>query len=259
MSLALPTLTLLFLLTPGIIFRRFYFTGEFSEEYFKSTFSELLFSTIFPSVIINLFCYCCVMYWYPLDVSTFAVLISGTDNSNEVSEALSNVYTHKAKIVSFLIFTTCLGGASGFFIKYRIRKQKIDRRHRMFRFANRWHYLLSGEILDYPDFPGRSEDVHLRYVDILVDTEEGSVLYSGVVKDYLLNKEGGLDSIYLSEAKRRYLKDDNLQSKPNTYYFLPGNLFVIPFEHIKNIHITYYSVRSRPQVQSQLKKVVLPP
>lgn len=273
MSLALPTLTLLYLLAPGIVFRRFYYTGEFSAEYFKATFSELLFSTVFHSFIINILCYATVMCYHPMDVDIFAILISGTDKSGEVGTALSNLYTNKRKILLFLLFTTSVGAFGGLGTKFIVRKLKLDRRHRIFRFANKWHYLLSGEILDFPRFPGRSKDIHLRYVDILVDSNAGPIIYSGVIKDYILNKEGGLDSIYLSEAKRRYLKDDHhdrstdnaddgisQMTSSNPYYFLPGNLFVVPFEQIKNIHITYYSAHAQSMVKKkETEQSILPP
>lgn len=255
MSFALPTLTLLYLLTPGILFRRFYFTGEFSKQYFKATFSDLLISTILPSVLIQLASYSCVMDWYTLDTKVFSVLVSGTDDPQQINYALANIHDFKIQIVLYLVLTSSLGGLLGWISKLIVRKFKLDRRHKVFRFSNQWHYLFSGEILDYPKILGNSEDIGLRYVDILTDTQEGSVIYSGIVDEYILSKAGGMDSVYLSNVKRRYLKDDEHDSNTNPYYFLPGQFFIIPFSQIKNMHITYYSVTAESEIQEQANKI----
>lgn len=255
MNFALPTLTLLFLLTPGLIFRRFYYTGEFSEEYFKATFSDLLTSTIIPSIFINFLAYCCVMKWYVLNTSTFSVLISGTDDADQINTALNSIYNFKGQLLLYLLLTCFLGAVFGIVTKYLVRKHKIDRRHQMFRFSNQWHYLFTAEILDFPGFRGLTDQVEIRYLDVLVDTAAGSIIYSGSLEHYILNKQGGIDSIYLSEVKRRYLNDDETVSKESSYYFLPGEFFIIPFNQIKNLHITYYAVETNQQIEQKVNNL----
>ncbi len=241
MSFALSTLTLLYLIAPGLVARRFYFTGEFSQQFFKTTFADLLVSAIFPNVFIHCILYSIMQNWYVLNTNVFSALISGTDDPEKIKPALENIVAFKLHILLYL-FVACLFGAiAGFFSRFLIRSNKWDRSHRILRFKNNWHYLFSGEILDYPGMPGNADEIDLKAVDVLVATDEGSILYSGTLKEYILNQQGGIDAIYLGDGvRRRFLKDDN--NEDDCYYHMPGDIFMIPYNEIKNIHITYYAV-----------------
>ena len=108
------------------------------------------------------------------------------------------------------------------------------------RFKNEWHYLVTGEILDFPHVPGEANTVDFVWVDLMVQTQEGTLLYTGVLNDYILSKENGLDRIYLSEVVRRYLTDD--YNKDRQEYEMPGNFMVFPFDKVLNMNITYYQI-----------------
>ncbi len=134
-----------------------------------------------------------------------------------------------------------------------MRQLKWDRTIKLFRFQNEWHYLFSGEILDFPKIPGKGSDIDFTYVDALVETEEGTVIYKGVLQDYILSKDGGVDRIYLTDVKRRFLKDDNEQGKE---YQLPGKFFIIPFSKILNLHLTYYAVDIPEKIDKEIKEKI---
>jgi hypothetical protein len=128
-----------------------------------------------------------------------------------------------------------------------IRKFKLDIRYKFFRLNNEWHYLFSGEILDFPDVVGESENIEIIQIDLLATTGEESVIYSGILQDYYLSKDNGLDRIYLSQVYRRKLKDDlahadqsNIQKLDERYYQMPGELFVIHYDKIVNMNVTYH-------------------
>jgi hypothetical protein len=159
-------------------------------------------------------------------------------------------------ILSYLAVACLIGVVGGFSFRLFVRNLKWDRKHKFFRFKNHWHYLFSGELLDFPHIPGVPEEVDLKYLDVLVDTDEGSILYSGYLSEYNLNTNGGIDSIYLTKAKRRFLKQDG---EENCHYEMPGEFFVIPFQQIKNLHITYYSVEPiRDQLRKELEVTETP-
>ena len=91
------------------------------------------------------------------------------------------------------------------------------------------------------------EDIEFVYVDALVETKEGTVIYDGVLVDYDLSKDSGLDFITINEAQRRFLKDDPLRgvdgktvNAKDPYYSVPGHLFVIPFNKVLNLNVTFY-------------------
>lgn len=92
--------------------------------------------------------------------------------------------------------------------------------------------------------PGKAEELDVTYIDALVKTDEGTIIYSGLLTEYVLSKEGGIDRLYLTDVKRRYLRDDHKQTPAidQKYYFMPGQFFVLPFHQVINLHITYYTV-----------------
>lgn len=113
------------------------------------------------------------------------------------------------------------------------------------RFNNDWHYVLSGRNLNTDD-TGPVQEVKAVYVDVLVETKEGSVLYCGLLDEFYLS-EDGVDRICLYEVYRRRFDQDIKDSErmPNKsfderYYKMPGDLFVIPYSQIRNLNLTYY-------------------
>lgn len=123
-----------------------------------------------------------------------------------------------------------------------VRQLKLDRKFKELRFQNRWHYILSGEVLDFPenDGKGRAEDIFLTYIDIAINTGHKTILYSGFLADYHLTKEGvGLDYIHLRKVKRRDIDKVSGQCFDGKEYAIPGDVFLIPFSNVINLNISY--------------------
>ena len=261
MNIALATLTLLVILYPGFLFRRFYFTEEFSKEYFKQSVTDLIFSSIVPGFLIHFLGYLFFIKGRTeIDVFTIGTLLSGTSDAVKVTQAFKAVYEKAPAIISYFVGVSIVGMILGLLAKLVVRNFKLDRKFKLFRFQNEWHYIFSGEILDFPKVPGHADDVDFTYIDALVKTDEGTVIYSGLLADYILTKDAGIDRIYLTEVKRRFLKADAPEEDPDAkleenteeifqdsrYYYLPGQFFIIPYSSIINLHLTYYKVRLNP-------------
>jgi len=254
MSIALVTILFFVFLFPGIFFTRFYYTEEFSKQYFKSSYYELLLSTLLPSIIIHI----AGLYLadnclgYKLDLKSVLILLLGIDDINEKSIAIESIQSSVKNIVLYNLVVWVLSGFLGYSFKKIIRKFKIDRKHKLFRFHNEWHYLITGEILDFPKIDGEASKIDFVSVDAVIDTDAGTFIYSGIIQDYLLSKQGGLELIYLTEVNRRLINDDpqndtfdNLEDENESddrLYFMPGDFFVLPYKEIKNINITYYEI-----------------
>jgi hypothetical protein len=254
MNIALATLTLLIILYPGFLFRRFYYTEEFSKEYFKQSVTDLIFSSIVPGFLLHFLGYLFFLKGRTeIDVVTVGTLLSGTSDPAKVTEAFKAIYHKAPHIISYFVAVCVVGMLAGLLAKLVVRNLKLDRKYKLFRFQNEWHYIFSGEILDFPKVPGKADEVDFSYIDALVKTDEGTVIYSGLLAEYILSKDGGIDRLYLTEVKRRFLKDDiipNADDVPENveadqdkrYYYLPGQFFIIPYSHVINLHITYYKV-----------------
>lgn len=268
MNIALATLTLLIILYPGFLFRRFYYTEEFSKEYFKQSVADHIFSSILPGFFIHFLGYLLFIKGRnEIDVFTIGTLLSGTSDADKVTRAFKAVYQNSGHIISYFTGVSALGMITGFMSKLIVRNFKLDRKIKLFRFQNEWHYIFSGEILDFPKVSGKADDIDCSYVDALVKTDEGTVIYSGLLTDYILTKEGGIDRIYLTSVKRRFLKDDLInglesqtqQKQENTddkrYYYLPGQFFIIPYNMVINLHITYYKTTITSDLKERIKDV----
>src|SRR4051794_22514393 len=102
MNIALATLTLLVILYPGFLFRRFYFTEEFSKEYFKQSVTDLIFSSIVPGFLIHFLGYLFFIKGKSqIDVFTIGTLLSGTSDSVKVTQAFGVVYQRAPDIITY--------------------------------------------------------------------------------------------------------------------------------------------------------------
>jgi len=142
--------------------------------------------------------------------------------------------------VSYLLYCTFVMTVS-FFAGHACRKivrvLKLDRRFKLFRFTNDWHYLLSGEFLDFPEVPDHPEEVSFKLVNALTSVGNQQMIYIGELIHFTLSDEGGLENIVLKDAKRRLLQDDLVE---NRYYEIPGRYITIPYKTIININIRYF-------------------
>lgn len=237
MNIALTTFLLFLLLVPGIIFRRFYYTGEFSKQYFKSSAPELLFSTVIPAALLHCLWMFLANKWFHQGINAGAVadIITGNNASKQWPETLTVFKNSYRNIIIYNISLWFFSAGMSFMFKLLIRKTKLDRKVKMFRFQNEWFYLLSGEYLDFPKVRGNSKNIRITYIDVLVKNETGDVIYRGILEDYLLSRECALDLLYISSARCRPLND----SSGSGFERIRGRIFVTPYSQIKNINITY--------------------
>ena len=249
MNVALGTIIIVFLFTPGIIFRISYLNGPYSKQNFKSSPVDELFWSIIPAVFIQFTGILIVekLFSYTINLETLFYLIVGSTegkvNFQYVKNSLSGFLTYS--LITFVI-----SGLLGYGLRQFVRRLKLDLKYPFIRFNNDWFYLFSGLLLDFPGMPGETKDIEVIQVDALTKTNEGNVLYSGYLLDFYLSKTDGLDRLYLTSVYRRAFKDDitdedyisgGLDEKAfdKRYYKMPGDIFVISYDQIINLNITY--------------------
>ncbi len=78
-------------------------------------------------------------------------------------------------------------------------------------------------------------------------------IYSGILEEFYLSENNGLDRLVLYNVYRRTLENDfpkDLKKQSSIldkgtderYYNMPGDSFVIPYSEIKNMNITYLTL-----------------
>ncbi len=251
MSLAFSTIVLFILLLPGIAFRRLYYSEEFSQQYFRENFFLVFTATVVPSLVFQLAGYW-IASWFspPADLTVLAGLVSGGE---EAIAALGNVERHLGRIVCHQAVVIGLAGLLGYQSRKAIRALKWDRKYKLFRYQNSWHYILRGEIFDFPRadidlLHDRVEEIEIVFVSAIQDTAAGTYLYDGILVDYQLTRSGGLLTLSLKAAKRRNLQDDAPTGTPNDpderYYPIRGNLLMLKYAELKNLNFTYYKLET---------------
>ena len=263
MNIAFSTLVVFLLLIPGLAFLRLYYSEEFSKEYFKTSFFEVVISALLPSIILHSV-FCLLIYIIGDSVSLIVIgkLIAG--DNKDIQEGIKNIQDNIWGIVAYYLCITLFASFLGIYLRMHVRTRGYDRTIKLLRFQNYWHYILSGEILQFPTLPihirklatkkeidheEKKNFIDLTYVDALVATNEGSIIYTGILVDYQLTKLGeGLNLITLKGVSRRYLSVDKdnvneefgYREELKNYYRMPGDLFVIRYDQMINMNVTYY-------------------
>src|SRR3954447_23354915 len=99
-----------------------------------------------------------------------------------------------------------LGAGLGLVAHTVVRRLRLDRRFRFFRFNHQWHYLLNGEIGSFPESNVSVSDFDFVSVACVVDTNAGTFLYVGVLDSFYFNQNGELDLLVLTGAMRRLIR-----------------------------------------------------
>lgn len=254
MEIAINSVLLfLFILFPGIIFLRFYFTGEFTKQFSKRPITETIYLSILPGIVIQ-----------GITFLTFKKLVNG----NRIAlylETLSDLQSNNFVTLVFDLSTV------GYFLLYYlfliiyaillstilykiVRISGLDKHSPVLRFDNSWHYYFSGEVTKFSSFRNIVEKgriVDLTYADILIKTSEDKTqLYRGVLRQHTISKETGkLEEIYLMDAYRYSDKIENFKS-------IPGNIFVIPYNNVLNINLTYLTKEYRNRFNNYRSLVI---
>ncbi len=248
---------LVLILFPGLIFRRLYFYGEFSKE-FKSSYnliSLLAISTI-PGII-NLIC---VFVFYD---NLFSAIDIGeiidkfkdiNDPSFKLQESndtpIKNLIGSKvAPFIGFLYISSILFGS---ILGRFIRITNLDKKFKLLRFKNYWFYLFNGQPIGFKkirDLKKRNKKHLFTKADILIESENENLLYSGIVVDYELydNSCKQLSKIMLQNAERYSLKEGK-----RVPIQIPGNLLVVDCLSMKNINLTYIYEETKSILKSKL-------
>ncbi|WP_146201721.1 hypothetical protein [Sediminitomix flava] len=185
----------------------------------------------------------------------------------------------KEFVYSLLSYVSLLFFISVFpsFLLYKIiRYSNADKYFNFLRFANHWHYYLTGEFSQFKefkkDFKGNGR-VLFVYADVLTQNGDDTCMYTGVIKQHTFNPSTrGIDSIYLSNVKRyKKLKDSNFkevkegETEPNkgskgfVIKDVPTDCFIIPYRSIININLRLFfekKVNNRWIYKDSTKRVI---
>lgn len=252
---------LVLVLFPGLIIRRLYYYGEFSKQFSSGLNLIKLLGHVLVPGIINLLL---IFYLYDSIISSIDL--------GKVIDSIKNVINPDFKwenspgkpiksairddvfpFLGFLYFSSILIGAlSG----RLVRISRIDTNFKLLRFKNYWFYLLNGEHTKFKKLRHlkQKNTKHLfTKADILIDTSEGTHLYSGIVVDYeLMNNDcQSLSKLMLQNAERYSKKNDT-----RIRVEIPGNLLIVDCLNIRNINLTFVSEERKTFLESKVPSII---
>lgn len=246
------------ILLPGLLFRRLYFYGDFSKQFNAGhSIANQIILAVIPGVSIFISVFFTYHYFFTqIELELIINKLKELNNSsslpnNESHTSLVQSFVHKTgPFIGFLYLTSgIIGAISG----RLIRITKLDRRFKLLRFKNYWFYVLNGEHFDFKKFKHlkQKKKNHLfTKADVLIEQNSETALFSGIVVDYELSNNDGvtLSKLYLHNAERYKFKEGD--KKPIS---IPGNIFVVDCENMKNINLTYIYEEQKNETKKILK------
>ncbi len=255
---------LLFILVviPGLIFKRFYYLGEFSKQFStKDPVYRSVLYAIIPGIIIQLIVFTGYTLCWNTNFDNYLIheIYFNFGENVEIQSEYTKEFI-KTDIFYFILYQGINWLFALFFAVFSfnfIRIFRLDSIFKVLRFKNQWYYIFSGEIRQWQKFKNRSgtsiaynsglSKYYLTYADIVVGSQTGTELYSGFVIDYDLNPDNidELSKVYLFDAHR--YRETRLDDKDKgfktsgskTKVPIHGEFFVLKSNDFKSINVSY--------------------
>lgn len=260
-------------LFPGVLFRKFYFSGQFGNQFEQGNLLERFLWSLFLSFVclsgVSLLFFVLAYTWnlHPLENIDFEK-ISSIFKSLSKNE-FPNSFSNKSDFTSFLIliFIIYFISASLGSITHKIVRAFSFDRFSIFKFKNNWHYL--SQAYKENGVNRKIGDVYATFVDVLVKNNTKDELYRGILNNFILDKDDKLENIVISnvykfvsfektEIEKIASIEQSIQNKENTFTLhrdylnkkvykksIDGNLLVLSKENIININFTYVKTSNK--------------
>jgi hypothetical protein len=270
MNFLFNALIITLLLLPGVILRLSYLSILYSKKTFRSSFAEELLLSLLPTFVIQSIGFLVIRNY--VDVHTLYLVLINNDKATFNAHSIEKFLLYCASVYA-------LSAVIGIIARNIVIKYSLDVRIQLLRLYNDWYYHLWGFVS--MDEKGRKyfNETDNVWLDILVDNNDGSFIYSGWLYEFILSREEGLNFLCLNGVRRRKLamdkidepsqkrtttsetiaesnddinvSYDNYEDKNSTvtqlneyiderYYDMPGQNFIIPYKEVKNINIIYF-------------------
>jgi hypothetical protein len=251
-NFALPAITLLLLLMPGILAVQG-FLGRIGRKTSDPvgqagvTWAGLVGLLIAPLIHLSLTAVLRVFNAPPPDLHATFLLLSGQfDDQAELARALNALIGSPWHVTLYFLAAALAGLILGAGAQRFVRFTKLDRTFPAFHFASDWHYLFAGEIrhdLQRPDFV---------VVAATVEHAGQAYLYVGVLRHYAVDRQGELARLHMNSVVRRPIGEDRthgqeqqMPDRTGRFYPITGDELVIVFKDVRTLNVRYMYLKPR--------------
>jgi hypothetical protein len=244
MNFVFVTILIFLILIPGFLFRFSYFSSPFSKRFTASNLVNDLTWSIIPGLLIHSIGTLIVENYtnYDIKYDHIGYLLLSVNDKQIIATVFNNINEYLFQIILYNISLLLVSIIIGHLGKMIIRKYRFDRKYRLLRFSNKWHYILTGECLDFPHIKDSYADINFKVVDVLCQIGNEPHIYIGELFDWYSDDLGNLDSIHLRNPYRRKMSSDSEDPKKR-YYKIPTRFLIIPYKSIININARYFHVK----------------
>jgi len=249
MNVALSAVLISILLIPPVVFYLSLYAGPFPRPTPKFS----IFERILTSAVVSLLIHGLAISLISAEIRFDLLLKLLGGELKDVEHKFSNA-EFKHAVLSFSLYNATLLIVMVIFGRV-VRQLLLWRDYHSYaavlNLYNKWWYLFNG-------YYTNKEDFDMLFVDVVTDTREGTVIYSGYLESFECI-DGNLDRIYLKELIRREFNPP-AQSAVNSSagqtfpeaILIPGDVFSISYAQILNINLQFM------QVQDRLEEIELP-
>ena len=251
MNFAFVSVLLLFITLPGIAFRRSYYSSRFrvSLYYVSSNLINELVWSIIPAIFLHAFAMILIQHYtaFRFDLESVGYLIAGGNEMVEIHKIFNHIGLNINYVLWYFIGLTLFSALLGTICRWIVRGFSLDIYLEILRFPNHWHYLFTGEYLDFEKGWKYHEKIDFIIVDILMLVGQESIIYSGILEEYYLSKTSGLDSIMIKYPSKKSISSNGMSE----YREIPGDYLSIQFDKIININIQYYKFENEEKNEKE--------
>jgi hypothetical protein len=256
MNIALSAVIISVLLIPPVILYLSIYTGRFPKALPKFS----LFEGILGTAVVSLFIHALTISFISQEIR-FDILIKllggdlkaieNTISNNDLEQLIKSFAYYNFWLILAMILI-------GRLIRLLLQWNDLQAEHEILNLYNRWWYLFNGYFIEFDgEEEGDEVEFDLVFIDAAVDTNEGTMIYSGLLVNFE-TKNGDLDRIYLRNTIRREFKkskddaDEDGGNKPGDPVQIPGELFSISYEKVINLNLSFIVIDEKPADVDQL-------
>lgn len=231
---------------PGFIFRKCYYSGEFTKQFNQSNeFDKLLWNVFFSGISVG---FTFSLIYLFRNLTGLEVLESlSYETINQLSEPIANnkipqkdliykTYKDLLYIIGLIYFFSCF---FGLMLHWLVRTLRLDVRFPLFRFKNYWYYYIHGGKILYNN--PENKKLAFTKADVLCEIGGETKMYSGILSQYTVSKEdNNLEHIFLTNAQSlKQIKDANGNTTDVKRRDIAGAVFCIPYSTVLNMNLVY--------------------
>ena len=238
-NLALNTIMyIMVFIVPGFLFRRFFYSNQFSNEFFFGNLFERFIWTLMFSFLM-LFSYYILTTLFSFFNPDLVITYEMLKEMHSGIQQLDKILPEKEVLYTFLTLITFIWSLSVLlgFISHKIAVVLN------YSFYNYWEALLTGKKIIKPN------DFKYLYTQVDILTHN-NVLYQGIFKKYFLAKNSNeLETIFLDRVRKR--------EKEGYFKDIPGHNFCFHKSDIENINLTYVYMEKNEILSRYFVKFIL--